>query len=594
MPFTGADDPDLPSNVQGLPTDRRAQWVEVFNSVFVRCTRIGGDESVCEGDAIRQANGVVKMATLKTRELTDVEILRPGNFHGQGCPPEGCPFTVEMFGDMVEAQTELAGKFDAPVKLGHDDDQKLVQEDGFPSAGWIKSLRLNGEVLMADLTQVPEKVAQLIDAGAYRKRSAEVAPNLEIDGRKFKWVVTGLALLGADLPAVDSLDDIRALYQKVDLKLADNVTPAFFDFGVPDPPTVDLASVKTRLRELREAARALVKGKKGSPVLDALFRDLQEGIERIVSPKPEKMNRTDLAVWTGAFINDLPDTAFALVEAGGEKDEDGRTTPRSLRHLPHHGTDGLDLPHLRNALGLDEENVLKLWPEEAQELSRLPQSKLSPALRRRALAHLQAHAREEDVGDENRQAIVEAIGKLQEAAMAMDEKAIRELLKLDEKADVAAAVRKLHEQAAKGGGNGNTPESVEEVRSELTKTQADVLKLQTVNLTAEIDGVVDGAITTGRLLPAQRENARKMAATDLAAFKVFIEQQPEGLIKLGEIGTADDAAIAGLEPTVDEIQVAKDAGVWSPAHRITLMRSKAADKGIELPEGWGEKKKDGD
>lgn len=56
------------------------------------------------------------------------------------------------------------------------------------------------------------------------------------------------------------------------------------------------------------------------------------------------------AVWTTAYVNDLPDSAFLYVESGGEK-EDGKTTPRSLRHFPVRDAEGkLDLPHLRNAI----------------------------------------------------------------------------------------------------------------------------------------------------------------------------------------------------------------------------------------------------
>jgi hypothetical protein len=43
--------------------------------------------------------------------------------------------------------------------------------------------------------------------------------------------------------------------------------------------------------------------------------------------------------------NDLPDSAFAYIEPGGDKDSDGKTTPRSLRHFPVH-----DKPHAENAL----------------------------------------------------------------------------------------------------------------------------------------------------------------------------------------------------------------------------------------------------
>ena len=55
--------------------------------------------------------------------------------------------------------------------------------------------------------------------------------------------------------------------------------------------------------------------------------------------------------WTPEYVNDLPDSAFAVIAAGGEKDEQGKTVPRTLRKLPHHNAEGnLDLPHLRNAL----------------------------------------------------------------------------------------------------------------------------------------------------------------------------------------------------------------------------------------------------
>ena len=55
--------------------------------------------------------------------------------------------------------------------------------------------------------------------------------------------------------------------------------------------------------------------------------------------------------WSTKYVNDLPDSAFALVESGGKKDAEGKTVPRSLRHLPYkNDKGGLDLPHLRNAI----------------------------------------------------------------------------------------------------------------------------------------------------------------------------------------------------------------------------------------------------
>jgi hypothetical protein len=54
--------------------------------------------------------------------------------------------------------------------------------------------------------------------------------------------------------------------------------------------------------------------------------------------------------WDTAYINTLPDSAFALV-VPGEKDKEGRTVPRTNRNLPYKDrNDKVDLPHLRNAM----------------------------------------------------------------------------------------------------------------------------------------------------------------------------------------------------------------------------------------------------
>lgn len=76
------------------------------------------------------------------------------------------------------------------------------------------------------------------------------------------------------------------------------------------------------------------------------------------------VEEVDKAVWSQAAQNDLPDSSFLHVEAGGKKDADGKTVPRSLRHFPVKDAAGkVDLPHVRNAL------------------ARIPQSKLPQAVK---------------------------------------------------------------------------------------------------------------------------------------------------------------------------------------------------------------------
>jgi hypothetical protein len=78
------------------------------------------------------------------------------------------------------------------------------------------------------------------------------------------------------------------------------------------------------------------------------------------------------AVWSTAFMNDLPDSSFLYIESGGTKDADGKTTPRSKRHFPYKDKSGtVDLAHLRNAL------------------SRIPQSSLPQAVKDRVMRQAQ-------------------------------------------------------------------------------------------------------------------------------------------------------------------------------------------------------------
>lgn len=104
-------------------------------------------------------------------------------------------------------------------------------------------------------------------------------------------------------------------------------------------------------------------------------RDAREVAERALKILGE-VELTE-AVWTTKYVNDLPDSCFALILPGGKKDDEGKTVPRSLRKLPYKDASGkVDVPHLRNAL------------------ARLPQMKDVPAkLKAQVLKKLQAVAK---------------------------------------------------------------------------------------------------------------------------------------------------------------------------------------------------------
>jgi hypothetical protein len=62
-----------------------------------------------------------------------------------------------------------------------------------------------------------------------------------------------------------------------------------------------------------------------------------------VAPQVDEVEKADMSA---AALNNLPDSAFAVVEPGGKKDASGKTVPRSLRHYAIH-----DKAHASNALG---------------------------------------------------------------------------------------------------------------------------------------------------------------------------------------------------------------------------------------------------
>lgn len=87
--------------------------------------------------------------------------------------------------------------------------------------------------------------------------------------------------------------------------------------------------------------------------------------------KEDLESKIEEAVWDTEYINNLPDSAFAYISPGGTKDKEGKTKPRSLRHLPYKDKEGnVDKPHLRNAL------------------ARLPQTNISPEAKKSALRKL--------------------------------------------------------------------------------------------------------------------------------------------------------------------------------------------------------------
>ena len=112
-----------------------------------------------------------------------------------------------------------------------------------------------------------------------------------------------------------------------------------------------------------------------------------EPVEKILSDIDEVISEeTWESEWDTAFINRLPDAAFAVIEPAYLR---GETGDKRCRHLPHHKPsvkspdedESVDIPHLRNALA------------RCGQIKPLTDSISVEELRRRAREHLLKHAK---------------------------------------------------------------------------------------------------------------------------------------------------------------------------------------------------------
>lgn len=111
---------------------------------------------------------------------------------------------------------KLKNKLNPPIKLGHDEKQALVQNSGFPSAGWITDVKRKAATnkLLAYFSNVPETITRLIESGAYKRISAELYNNY-IDpetNKAFGPTIRAVSILGADVPRIKTLEDLTVIY----------------------------------------------------------------------------------------------------------------------------------------------------------------------------------------------------------------------------------------------------------------------------------------------------------------------------------------------------------------------------------------------
>lgn len=169
-------------------------------------------------------------------ELKDVEIFEVGTW-------KGIDFNIDFLKEVVENTQNFfdKGTSKPPLKLGHSTNQILKgQTDGDPALGWVQNVRLKGNKIIADFKNVPDVVYKLIKQKRYDKLSSEIRRNTEAG-----YFLKGVALLGADLPAVKTLGDLS---QFVASESENDLKDSEINFSI-DEPIIEIQKEKENMSE---------------------------------------------------------------------------------------------------------------------------------------------------------------------------------------------------------------------------------------------------------------------------------------------------------------------------------------------------------
>lgn len=170
--------------------------------------------------------------------LKEVELFAAGTWNGMR-------FSKDDLEEFVTSYQALEGILKIPLKMGHNNEQPLT--DGQPALGWVSNVKVKAGKLVADFTDLPDIVYNAIKKKLYNTLSIELFQDVEYKKNKFPFVLSGVALLGADLPAVNVLSDLSA-YMSSDVKFANSV-----QFTLNQEPTEE-GDIMSKELEARIAA----------------------------------------------------------------------------------------------------------------------------------------------------------------------------------------------------------------------------------------------------------------------------------------------------------------------------------------------------
>ena len=292
-----------------------------------------------------------------------VEFLSVGTWNGD-------PWTLAHLREIQQAFDDGNAGIEPPIKLGHTGAQTLLRNSGLPAAGFVERVYIEGQRILADLRDVPQKVADLMNSKAYSHLSAEILLGVKRGSESFARVLKGIALLGDQVPAVTNLEDFEALYgisgeqaegllgtyswaddpegaKPLEVKYERDGAGGGGGGDSDDEDEFDASSFLTQFDALMNKIEGALKGRKGVGAVKGFRRDMRRGLEGLFSASNSQEGDVDIAVLrkaVGLGEDATEAEVLAAIEAakkgdgdrhgnGGHVDSDGKPVDLS-KYVP--------------------------------------------------------------------------------------------------------------------------------------------------------------------------------------------------------------------------------------------------------------------
>lgn len=206
----------------------------------------------------------------------DVEIFAVGQWNGMNFETEDLNMMASSFSSLKEVHK-------VPLKFGHNEEQPFT--DGQPALGWVEKVWVEGTKLMAKFVDIPDVVYKAIENKLYKNVSVELDMGVEHKGSQYTWVLSGVALLGADIPAVNTLADLTNYMSRDELSFkkrvaftAINITKQTEEFSMNEleEAQAEIAALKAKNKAQDEQLATFSKEKVKDEASIAAFKAKEE------------------------------------------------------------------------------------------------------------------------------------------------------------------------------------------------------------------------------------------------------------------------------------------------------------------------------